>query len=200
MPTDFDTTQTAAAIYADSLLDLATQAGQGQAVADELAQLSDLWKQDPGFAAMMSSAAIDAEARRESIKRVFTSRVSKLVLNLLLVLNDHRRAMILPAVCRAYLKKLNQKLLRSEVFVTTAVPLDDLQRRGLKQQVQRLLDREAMLVERIDPALLGGMRIQVEDRVYDTSIRRRLRDMRRDLHEAIGRQLRSNRLRFVTEA
>jgi F-type H+-transporting ATPase subunit delta len=199
MPTDFDTTQTAAAIYADSLLDLATQAGQAESIADELSQLFDMWRTNAAFAAMMSSAAIDEDARRESIRRIFSGRVNKLVLNLLFVLNDKRRSMILPAVCRAYHKKLNQQLLRSEVFVTTAVAMDDTQRATLRQQIQRLIRREPVLVERVDPEILGGMTVQVADRVYDTSIRHRLRGIRRSLQDAIERQLRSNKLRFVTE-
>src|SRR5262245_45773217 len=132
MPTDFDTTQTAAAIYAESLLDLASESGEAETVGDELSQLFDLWKQDPAFASLMSSAAIDGETRRETLKRVFSGRVSKLVLNLLLVLNDNGRSIILPAVCRTYFKKLDQKLHRAEVFVTSAVPLDDSQRAALK--------------------------------------------------------------------
>ena len=199
MPTDFDTTQSAAKIYADSLLDLATQSGETDAIASALADLDTLWREQPAFADMMRSAAVDVDSRRAILKKVFAGRISPLILNLMLVLNDHRRSMILPAVIRSYRKGLDEQRGRREASVVTASPLDDAQRARLREQIQRLVGREAVLLERVDPAILGGMVVQVGDRVYDTSVRSRLAGMQRGLYEAIGLKLRANKQRFVTE-
>src|SRR5438046_1136421 len=99
MASDFEIFSAAGAIYAESLLDLAQKAGKADDFGAELEVLRELWRRDPGFVAMMSSAGIDETARRESIRKIFDGKVSPLVLNLLLVLNDKGRAMILPHVC-----------------------------------------------------------------------------------------------------
>lgn len=200
MATEFDISHSAATIYAESLLELAHQAGQEKAVGEELAQLDELWRKNREFADLMRSQAIDDDARAESIRRIFSGRVSPLVLHLLLVLNQRRRSMVLPFVCRAYQERLDARLNREEAFITTAAPLSDPQREALKAQLQRLMKKEPILVERVDPRLLGGMRVQVADKLFDATVRRRLQDLRRALHESIEQNLRGGIGRFVKES
>lgn len=199
MATDIDTYMAAAQVYADSLLSLATEAGKADEIGSELADLKELWNREEDFAALMRSAAIDDDARADAIRKVFSGKVSPLVLNTLLVLNHKRRSMILPWVCDAYRKKLDSQHGREDVFVTTATPLDDAQRDQIRTQVRRLSGREAVLVEKVDPDVLGGLMVQVGDRLFDMTIRRRLRDMRAQLFTSSDRILRTGMSRFVTE-
>lgn len=199
MASEFDISQAAAAIYAESLLQLADEFKSSEQVGQELADLAALWKQEPSFAAMMSSAAIDDDARRESLKKIFGGKLTKLVFNLLLVLNDKRRSSILPQVCDAYRHKLAQKLGRQEVHVTTAVPLEEPHRVKLREEVKRLTGRDPVLVERVDPDMLGGMTVQIADRQYDTSVRSRIRELRSSLLAAVEKHLLAGIGRFVTE-
>ncbi|MBN2562191.1 MAG: ATP synthase F1 subunit delta [Phycisphaerae bacterium] len=201
MATDFDISHAAGAIYAESLLQLANEANEAEEIGEELRELKALWNRDVQFATMMSSAAIDVGARRASIRKAFGSgRVSRLVLNLLLVMNDKRRSMILPAVCDAYRRKLDRQLGREEVRVTTAVPLDDKQRIKLRAEIKRLTGNESDLVERVDPDVVAGMTVQVADRLYDMSASRRLRDLRAALLASVEKHLLGGVSRFVTEA
>lgn len=200
MATDFDISQAAAAIYAESLLQLANEAGQAEEIGAELREVKELWRRDRSFSAMMSSAAIDTHARRESLRKIFgQDRVSRLVLNTLFVLNDKRRSMILPAVCDAYRRKLDRQLGIEQVHVTSAVPLSDDQRARLRGEIQRLTGHETDLFERVDPDVLGGITVQVVDRLYDMSVRRRLRDLRTALLSSVERHLLKGVSRFVTE-
>lgn len=199
MASEFDISQSAAGIYADSLLQLATEAGQAEVVGQELADLETLWRQEPGFAAMMSSAAIDDDTRRESIKRIFGGKLSQLTLNTLLVLNDKGRSMILPVMISAYRKRLSKQLGRQTAFVTTAIPLDEAARQKLRAEIKRISGHEAELSERVDPDLLGGMAVQIGDRLYDTSVRRRIRKLRGDLLASIEQHMLQGTARFVTE-
>src|SRR5512140_3761283 len=138
MATAFDITRAAGAVYAESLLQLAEEAGKAEEIGAELRQLRELWNRDPAFATMMSTAAIEMDDRRKILRAVFgDGRVSPLLLNLLLVLNDKHRSMILPAVCDAYRAKLDWRLQREEVFVATAQPLSDQQRSTLQAQIKR---------------------------------------------------------------
>ncbi|MBK8270828.1 MAG: ATP synthase F1 subunit delta [Planctomycetes bacterium] len=200
MANELDTFVAAARIYAESLLALALEAGQADEIGRELADLRELWHREPAFASLMKSAAIDDDSRREAIRKAFgNGRVSQLVLNLMLVLNQKRRAMILPWVCDAYRKKLDEKHGRDDVHVTTATPLGEAQRETIRAQVKRLTGSDAILIEKVDPDVLGGVRIQVGDRLFDMTIRSRLRDMRAYLLASSDRHLRAGTSRFVME-
>lgn len=198
MASELDISRAAAAIYAESLLQLANEQNQAEVIGDELAGLVELWRREPSFAAMMSSAAIDSDARRESLRRIFSGKLSKLTLNLLLVLNDNRRPNILPAVCEAYRKKLGDQLGRKSVHVTTAVALDPGRRQRLIDVMRKLSGHEPVLFERVDPDLLGGMMVQIGDRLYDTSLRRRLRNLRSALFASTERHMLAGGARFMT--
>jgi F-type H+-transporting ATPase subunit delta len=199
MATDFDISQAAASIYAESLLQLANEADQAEEIGSELREIRDLWKRDSSFAAMMSSAAIDIHARRESIRKVFGSgRVSRLVLNFLLVLNDKRRSMILPEVCDAYRRKLDRQLGIEEVHVTSALPLSDEQRAKLRAEIKRMTGNQTDLFEKVDPDLLGGITVQVADRLYDLSVHRRLGDLRMALLASMEKHVLGDVSRFVS--
>jgi len=197
---DFDISHAAAAVYAESVLQLANEAGQAEDIAEELAEAKALWEKEPAFAALMSSAAIDDDARRQSLTKVFgEGRVSRLVLNLLLVLNKKHRSMIFPLVCDVYRHKLDAQLGREEVHVRTATPLSEQQRASLLGQIKRLTGRDGILIEKVDPKVLGGMTVQAADRLYDLTLHRRLQNMRAGLLASLEGHLREGAGRFVTE-
>lgn len=200
MATDYNMSQAAAAVYAESLLQVADEAGKAAEIGEELAELRALWGSSPEFSAMMSSAAIDDDARGESIRKVFgNGKVSPAVLNTMLVLNDRWRSAIFPYVCDAYQAKLNERSGRETVHVASAVALNDGQREKLKAEVKRLTGFEAILDESVDPALIGGLRVQVRDRLFDMSLRRRMRQFRSALHATSDQIIRGDTARFVTE-
>jgi len=126
--TAFEATQTVARVYAEAVLALATERGAINEVEAELADLVQLWRTDAAFSGLMTSAAIDDDARRESLRKIFRGRVHDLVLNLMLVLNDKGRSMLLPGVIEAFQQQLDVQRGRQRVFVTTAVPLTADQR------------------------------------------------------------------------
>ncbi len=200
MANDHDISSSAAAVYAESLMALATEAGKADEIGAELADLRQLWDTTPEFAQLMSAAAIDSDARRETIQRAFGGgRVSPMVLNMMLILNDRRRSMALPRVCEVYLRKLDERAGRETVHVTSAIALTDAQRGRLRAEVKRLTGFDAVLQETVDEAVIGGLRVQIRDRLYDMTIRRRLGNLRAALKDAGERHMRDQAARFVTE-
>jgi hypothetical protein len=55
-------------------------------------------------------------------------------------------------------------------------------------------------MQKLEPELLGGMRVQVGDRLYDTSVSRRIRNMRMRLLASLERALLENSERFMTRS
>lgn len=199
MASEFDNSQGASAVYAESLLQLAKERNMADDIGAELADIAEVWNDTPDFAAMMRSAAVDDDARRESIKKIFTGKVNELVLNLMLVLNDKHRAGSLPYVCEAYRKKLDEMHGREDVYVTSAVALSDVQREKIRVEVKRLTGFEASLRESIDSGLVGGMRILIRDRLMDFTVKRRLGRIKTELLRSGDTNLRNQSARFVTE-
>ncbi|MFO0973874.1 MAG: ATP synthase F1 subunit delta [Phycisphaerae bacterium] len=198
MAGDFETIQEAAGVYAESLLALAKPAAIEDALAGELDGVAQMVRGVPGFARFLSAPGIDKAARRASIRKLLAGRVHAHVLNLMLVLNDRARSAILPAIRDAYHGLLEKQRGQQRVFVTSAVALTDAERSQLVAALQRIIGRVPLLVERVDAALLGGLRVQYGDRVLDLTLARRLVRMRANLVGDVDRYLHSGR-RFVQE-
>ena len=48
------------------------------------------------------------------------------------------------------------------------------QKTKLRAKAAQKLGHEVLLEERIDPSVIGGLRLEIDGRVYDSSVRRHL--------------------------
>ncbi|MFZ0216144.1 MAG: F0F1 ATP synthase subunit delta, partial [Candidatus Dormiibacterota bacterium] len=64
------------------------------------------------------------------------------------------------------------------------VPFEAQDRERLVADLSRRFDREVRLQVRVDPEILGGLVLQVGDRLIDASVRTRLQQLRRELATA----------------
>jgi F-type H+-transporting ATPase subunit delta len=187
MTSELDISLAAADIYAEALLELANERDVAEDLFEEFHSLVEYINSDDEFRGFMASFAVDDDDRREVLRRVFKERLSEILLNLMLVLNDHNRAGIVPLVFERFKKLYDEQLNRQDVEVKSAVPLTDEHRAKLSAAVKELTGKQAVLVEDVDPSVLGGVVVQVGDRQFDGSLRTKLSRMREFVIER-GRQ------------
>jgi len=185
-----------AGVYAASLLELAVEADAASAVMEELDDLISYMDRDAEFAAFLESPVVDSDDRRASLERLFRDRLSDLVLHTLLVLNDRGRSALLRYVHRRYRLLLEQRLGQVEVSVTSAEPLEPDLRRRLKAALDRQLGKDTILVEQVDPQIIGGLVIQRGDERYDASVARQLSRLREALQARASREMHSGKSYF----
>jgi F-type H+-transporting ATPase subunit delta len=187
MASELDISITAADIYAEALLELANERDVTGDLFDEFLSLVEYIQSDDEFRGFMTSFAVDDDDRREVLRRVFSGRISEMLLNLMLVLNDHDRAGIVPLVFERFKKLYDAQLDRQDIHVTSAVALSDDQRAVIRTGISEFTGKEVILVEEVDPSILGGLIVQVGDRQFDGSLRNKLARMREFVIER-GRQ------------
>lgn len=170
-------------VYAEALLKEAEERGELDAVAAELADLIAYMDRERDFNAFLTAETVDDEPRRESLERLFRGRMSDLLLNLLQVLNNRDRLGLLRAVARCVQLRMEARRDQQEVTVRTAMPLDDRMRELVRRTVSSHIGKEALLIEAVEPELIGGMVLQIGDVQVDASVAARLLDMRKRLRE-----------------
>lgn len=189
--------QRIARVYAEALLNAAEKQGQADAVLEELDSLvSDIFPANPGFAVLLSSAAMGRKARAEVLEQVFSSRASELFYNFLQVLNDHERLDLLRAVLQAYRELHDQRAGRVRVQVQSAVALPEDQVSRLRDELRQAFHVEPVLETRVEPALLGGIRVRIGDWQYDASVRTQLELIRQQIIARSSHEIQSRRDRF----
>ncbi len=170
-----------ARVYAESLLAVAAEEKQIEAVGTELDALAKALAENPNIEAFLSSPAVGKKARLPMLAAAFEDRSSPLLRKFVGVLNQNGRLGLLRAVNAAYQKLLDDAAGRIRVKVTSAVPLSDGQMKNLTAKLKDQLKADPVIEVRTNPDLLGGLVVQVRDTVYDTSVRTRLNILRNHL-------------------
>ena len=179
-------TDALAHVYAQSLFELATDAGGNEKVieiADEVEQLIELTSSNTEFAMFFASPIIDSEKRGKAISAIFSNKVTDLMLRFLLVLNNKGRLNHLQQITIAYDQLVQEAMGRVEVDVFTPVAIDADSINSIKSKVQELLGKEPVLHPYVEPAMLGGLKLRIGDQLIDGSVQTKLRR----LSEAIQR-------------
>jgi len=190
-------TQRVARIYAEAVLGAAEKQKQSGEILEELEALTQqVFRADPHFQAFLASSAMGRERKAHVIRKAFENRASELLVNFLLVLNEHERLDLLQPITTAYRDLRDERGGRVRVQVSTAVPLPDDQRERLRQQLAESLHKDPVLELQIDPELLGGMVVRVNDWLYDYSVRAQLEDIRKQILVRSSYEIQSRRDRF----
>lgn len=184
-------------IYAEALLDAAEQRNQSSEILEEFdALVLDLFRRDSQLEKFFASSAIGRDRKQEIIEKTFRGRADDLLVNFLLVVNQHERLDMLRAIHAAYRDLLDQRAGRVRVQVRSAVSLPADQAEALRQEIRAKFAKEPVLEARIDPELIAGMVVQVGDWRLDSSVQSRLREIQDQLIERSSYEIQTRRDRF----
>lgn len=170
--------------YARALLDVSSDTGQSDAVADQLAGLVRAFTGHRDLTDVMLNPAYPRTARSKVVEAVIQAGgkgLSPSVANLLRLLVDRNRLSQLPDISRVYRTLSDAKAGRLRGELVSAAPLgaDVLQR--LAQTMAKATQRDVVLEPRVDPAVIGGVAAQVGGTLYDGTLRTQLEELRRTL-------------------
>lgn len=171
----------AAASYAQALLELANEANQAEQVGAELEAIAQIVQADASFRLFLADPGINVAEHQQVLDRVLKPELTRIVFNTLAVMNLKGRLSLLPEVARAYRAALDKQLGRIDVDVTVAQRLDDAQVELVRQNIQRAFNKTPNIRQHEDASILGGLIIRIEDKLIDGSVRAQLHAMKRKL-------------------
>lgn len=172
----------AARVYAKAVFDLSVAGGTLRQVAGELnAVHRAIGGLEPELRAFFEMPLVRREDKKRLIALAFAGRVSRPVVGLLNVLVDKRREQLLDAIVAEFNDLIDEHEGRIQARVTSARPIDADLAAELQAALEQRLARPVTLSQKIDPELIGGMKVNVGDRVLDGTLRRALLDLRRTL-------------------
>ena len=105
----------------------------------------------------------------------------KNLLHLLFLLIDEGRGHWLPEILDGFISLCNQELNIQEVMVYSARPLSAAESDRIAGAVSAKLSKDVEITNRIDESLLAGTRIFINGRVYDSSLKAKVRSLKEEL-------------------
>jgi len=189
-----------AKIWSESLAKLAVAAGREDELLAELEELIELLDRQPDFESLLSSPIVDREAKRRLLESLLRGKASDLLVDTLQVMRRKGRLDLLRALAAAYREDWLRRRDRVEVRVVSAVPLDDALRVALRDAAARRTGREPILVESVEPAILGGLVVTIDDDKFDGSVARELTRLEEDLLARASSELHAGKSYFEETA
>lgn len=177
-----------ARVYADALFELALEDQQTVPVRDELDALADLLDGDADFVCLLENPAIRRSEKTELLGRVFGDRLGRLMMNTLGVLVGKDRLSLLRDIRTEYSILDDRHAGRVDATLVTAIELGEHELTRLAEQIGRMLKKRIKLKSAVDAAILGGMILKVEGKVWDVSVRRSLCELTKEIKNAPNRR------------
>ena len=171
--------------YAQALFDLASDEQQVAAVEADLKSLKKALAESQDLRVLVGSPAFSAEEKGKALaaiaaKAKFNSTTQKF----LGLLSANGRASCLASIISSF-EALSAKARGAiSAQVTTAVALSPAQAKGVAAALRQTLGKDPEIETRIDPAILGGIKVQVGSRLFDASLKSKLDSLKFALKRA----------------
>ena len=166
--------------YAQAIFDLALDNDQVEQWGEDLAVVAEVFE-DADFTALMKHADMPAGDKLNATASVLAN-VNPLVRNLVDLLVAKNSVDSIAGVHAGYTELLDRHLGRQRVEITTAVPLESSETDRITTFVSGMVRADVVLTTRVDDSILGGLVIQIGDRLLDGSTKARLDGLRNQLH------------------
>ena len=170
-----------AKMYGGSLYDLAAEEGLETRILGELDEAAKLLKDNPDYLHLLSTPSIPKKERCGLLDEALRGQVHLYVLNFLKILCEKGTLRELPGCARAYRVCYNQAHGILEAAATTAVAMTEQQVKSLHEKLEKLTGKTIDLKTKVDPAVLGGIRLDIEGTELDGTVQNRLAALRRDI-------------------
>jgi F-type H+-transporting ATPase subunit delta len=175
--------QEIAEVYSRALFDAAMDSDTLDEVHEELGQFADELNTNHDMQVYFFSPYFSSQEKKEGIGKLIEGGSDNFVRFLELLAERHR----MPAVFR--IRRAFDRLYAEErkllpVTVTSAIKLDDQLVEDIGKKIEEQTGRKVELSAKVDPDVLGGLKMRVGNMIMDGTIRARLERLRKQVAKA----------------
>ena len=160
--------------YAAALFALGCECGEESALMSDLETMRSLFEQNGDYAVLLSSPAIPLGERLCAVRAALEGHFFEHAVSFVLLLCEKGHARSFDACVTEYRRLLDERNAVVVARVRSAVELTDGQKAALKAKLEKTSGASVTLQCTVDPSLIGGVAVEMDGRIMDGSVRRRL--------------------------
>jgi len=165
--------------YAKSLIDLAVEKNSLEDTLADIKYLDSICRNSIEFTNMLRSPVIKGDKKHRIITAVVGDSLKPLAQAFIKLLVNKGREENLPEIAHAFVQQYKELKNIRTVKLTTAAPMNDTLKQAIMTKVNNAMQGATIeLSEHIDESLIGGFVLQMDDKLFDASIRRDLNDVK----------------------
>ena len=175
----------AARVYGGSLYDLATEEKLDGQIMEQMNEIRQIFRENPGYLKLLGEPAILQEERIKLLDEAFGGQVVPYLLNFLKLLCEKKILREFSGCCEEFTRRYNADHGIVEALVTSAVKLKDDQMEALRIKLEKISGKSVTLTQKKDPTVLAGLKVELEGKQLDGTVKSRLDGLSRKLNELI---------------
>ena len=161
-------------VYGEALYTLALEEGLTTAIGEELSALERSFRAEPDFIRLLSTPNLSVQERCNILDDSFRGKVHPFVLNFLKILTEKGYMRHFFDCCKAFEESYNRDNGILPVTAITAVSLNPAQAEKLTDKLCQITGKQVKLHNRVDPNVLGGVRLDYDGKRLDDTVSHRL--------------------------
>lgn len=167
--------------YSEALLMLAKEDNSIEDYEESIKLVKDTFENKEMAIRFFKSPKISKDNKKEVIKNTFNAQLKKEVLHFLYLLIDKNRFDYLIEICESYLVIADEALGRVKGKVYSVRELEASEIKNLQKSFSEKLGKEVHLENHVDESLLMGVRVEIDQKVYDGSLKKQAQELRKQL-------------------
>lgn len=177
-------TQTAR-LYGGSLYDLAVEEKLADTILEQMQEIRDIFRENPDYVKLLSEPSLPKEERIKLIEEAFGGQAERYLVNFIKLLCERGLLGEYAGCCEAFTRRYNADHGIAEAVVTSAVALSEIQMTALREKLEKISGKKVSLVQKTDPSVLAGLRVELEGKQLDGTVQGRLSGISKKLSEII---------------
>lgn len=167
--------------YAKSLIDLAKEQGTLETIKGDIDSLVAATTGSRDLVLLLKSPIVSKMKKAGALEAIFGDSFDDMTMSFMDILLSKGREMYIPEIATEFLAQYKALNKVSTVKVTTAAPMNDAALASIRAKLVASSDlAENIEIETaVDPSLIGGFKLEFNDRLYDASVAHRLNEMKK---------------------
>lgn len=166
--------------YALSLFEIAKEENKVEDYQKDMMKVQSVFA-DESIVKFFGHVALPMENKKEVIDQSFLGQVNVYVYNFLLLLIKKRRINYIMGICEEFQSLCNDYFGIKVGKVYSAYALDDDEMNKIETAIGRKVNAKVKLNVIIDESLIGGVRVEIDNHIYDDSLSYKLGSLKKEL-------------------
>lgn len=167
--------------YAQAVFELAHEKQILAEVGADLAELTKVLKDSPELLELLAAPKLSADRKKQLVAEIFAN-AHPVVVNTLQVLIDKKRVNEAVSLVDEFTKLAAAAQGTADATVYSTRELTVEERESISTAFAQVVGKQSLTItNEIDPSLLGGVRIQIGNHIYDSSVANKLNRLKREL-------------------
>ncbi len=166
--------------YGTALFSLALERNKVSEWQEEVKELKRIFKENSDFIMVLGSSFEPINDRVSMVDKVLV-KVDDDIKSLIKILIEHNRIDYLLDVFVAFNSSCNEYRGVDEGLVYSTIPLEEKTINKIEEKISKIESRKVELINKIDPNLIGGVKVVINGHIYDGSIKNQIEMMKINL-------------------